>query len=101
MSPEDLKGFIADAVSKALGKTRVEKKEQIEWLSLDQLVKYDPCNRTKSCFYDYVQSNNIPYYKKGRALYFKKSEIDDWLNSGRVNTAEEARKQADNYLSKS
>ncbi len=34
--------------------------------------------------YSWVNDNTIPYYKQGKTLMFKKSEIDKWLLRTRV-----------------
>lgn len=33
-----------------------------------------------------VCKKDIPYYKKGKRVYFKKSELDEWMCSERVAT---------------
>ncbi|WP_422091081.1 helix-turn-helix domain-containing protein [Tenacibaculum ovolyticum] len=69
------------------------------WFDLNDLVKYDPEKRTKPTFYGYVHQGSIPYHKRGKKLIFLKSEIDEWLKSGRVKTNSEIKKMADNYIS--
>lgn len=44
-----------------------------------------------------VSERNIPHYKQGRLIYFKKSEIEDWQLQQRIPTNEEMRKKAVNY----
>lgn len=51
-------------------------------------VRHLVCNRT------------IPYYKQGRSVYFKKSEIEDWQLRDRIPTTDEIRKQAVTYVVK-
>ncbi|WP_191089047.1 helix-turn-helix domain-containing protein [Arenibacter lacus] len=54
---------------------------------------------TKPTLYGYVQRNEIPYHKKGNRLYFFKSEIIDWIKTGRQKTIKELQADADAYLS--
>ena len=49
--------------------------------------------------YSYVQRNEIPYYKKGNRLKFFKSEIIDWIRTGKQKTLKEMEAEADVYLS--
>ena len=49
--------------------------------------------------YGYVQRNEIPYHKKGNRLYFFKSEIIDWIKTGKQKTLKELEGDADNFLS--
>lgn len=44
-----------------------------------------------------VSERNIPHYKQGRLIYFKKSEIEEWQLQQRIPTNEEMRKKAVNY----
>jgi len=39
--------------------------------------------------YGYIQSRKIPYYKKTHKVYFKKEDIENWLESGRRMSASE------------
>lgn len=52
-----------------------------QWLTLDDLVAYDPAKRAKQTFYGLVSRGEIPVHKSGKKLTFLKSEIDAWLRS--------------------
>jgi len=54
---------------------------------------------TVPTLYGYCQRNEIPYQKKGNRLYFFKSEIIDWIKSGRQKTIKELQSDADTLLS--
>lgn len=41
--------------------------------------------------YSKVSRNEIPVNKVGKKLYFYRSELDDWIRSGRLRTAAEIR----------
>ncbi|MDO5341803.1 MAG: helix-turn-helix domain-containing protein [Bacteroidia bacterium] len=47
-----------------------------------------------------VASNAIPYYKStgGKFIYFKKSELENWMLAYRVNTSQEAEQAAAKIL---
>ena len=51
--------------------------------------------------YGYVQRNEIPYYKKGNRLKFFKSEIIDWIKTGKQKTLKELEAENDEFLSNS
>lgn len=55
---------------------------------------------TKPTVYGLVHQNKIPYHKKGKRLYFLKSEILAWLKSGKHQTKSEMEDRADAYLMK-
>jgi predicted DNA-binding transcriptional regulator AlpA len=50
--------------------------------------------------YGLVHQKKIPHYKKSGRLYFLKSEILDWIKSGKQETKSELENRADEYLSK-
>lgn len=53
-------------------------------LTIDQLRDYLPETPARQTIYGWVNLRLIPYEKfGGKRLYFKKSEIDRWLNNGR------------------
>lgn len=54
---------------------------------------------TVPTLYGYCQRNEIPYSKKGNRLYFFKSEILDWIRTGRQKTIKELQEDANLYLS--
>ena len=49
--------------------------------------------------YGYVQRNEIPFYKKGNRLKFFKSEIIDWIKTGKQKTIKEVEADTDQFLS--
>jgi len=55
--------------------------------------------KTVPTIYGYCQRNEIPYSKNGNRLIFWKSEIIQWLKSGKVKTLQELEADADAYLS--
>src|SRR5690606_25846053 len=56
---------------------------------------------SKPTLYGYVQRNEIPYHKKGNRLYFFKSEIVDWIKTGKQKTLKELEAENDEFLSNS
>jgi len=70
---------------------------QKEILNLDEVASYS--GLSKSYLYKLTHYNKIPFYKpNGKKIYFKRSEVDNWLLSNRVSTDEELAQSADNYL---
>lgn len=49
---------------------------------------------TKGLLYKLTSTHRIPYYKPcGKRIFFKASELDRWLNAGRVPTEKELREK--------
>ncbi len=77
------------------------KTEQTEvWFDLNELIEYDPEKRKKPTWYSKISRNEVPHYKRGKKVYFLKSEIDEWLKQGRKKTNSEIEAEAETYLSK-
>ena len=69
------------------------------WFDLNDLCRYHPDKPAKPTVYGYVQNRLIPFHKKGKKLFFLKSEIDAWLRLGRHRTATEIETEVDEYFS--
>ncbi len=54
---------------------------------------------TVAILYRYCQRNEIPFSKKGNRLYFFKTEIIDWIKTGKSKTLKELQLDAEVYLS--
>jgi len=74
--------------------------EEDEWFDLKGLIEYLPNKPRPQTVYDWVHKKIIPYHKseQTKALKFLKSEIDQWIKSGRRKTQSEKRILANNYL---
>lgn len=82
---------------KALLLQKAKPQQEIEApINLSEVTKIT--GLTKPTLYGYVQRNEIPYNKKGNRLYFFKSEIIDWIKTGRQKTLKELQGEANNYL---
>ena len=45
---------------------------------------------SKSRIYHLASSREIPHYKQGKSIYFKKSEIEEWMLQDRIPTREDS-----------
>ena len=69
-------------------------------MNLKELQAYLPDHPAAPTVYGWVRNNLIPFYKKGKKLSFKKSEIDAWLDAGRNKTDEEIAEEANEYINR-
>lgn len=53
----------------------------------------------KPTLYGKVQRNELPHHKKGNRLYFFKTEIIEWIKTGKQKTNKELEVETDEYLS--
>lgn len=54
---------------------------------------------SESHIYNLTSRKAIPHYKKNRKLFFKKSELEDWLLERQVKTDKEIESKAATYVS--
>lgn len=83
---------------KALADTIVDKLNlcQKEVMSIEDVALYT--GMKKSYIYKLTSGGHIPYYKPGgKYLFFKRTEIDQWLLSNRYGSADELNAEAKLY----
>ena len=87
----------AHLVAKMLFKYAREEEtlQKDQYLTIEELGKL--IGYQKTSIYGLVQKNKIPYHKKGK-LFFLKSEIMEWLKSGKKATSTDITKRANEYL---
>ena len=68
------------------------------FMNIDETAKL--IDLSKPTIYGLVHQIKIPFHKKGKRLYFLKSEILAWLKSGKHQTQSELEDKADAYLLK-
>ncbi|WP_299799202.1 helix-turn-helix domain-containing protein [uncultured Maribacter sp.] len=77
----------------------VEKQSEQEILiGIDEAAK--TVNKSKFTLYGLVSTNKIPFYKQGKHLYFLKSELIDWIKSGKQEDKTSIQNEVDEYLLK-
>lgn len=65
-------------------------------MNISQLAEYLKCS--KSSLYKDTATRKIPHFKRGKRVYFKKTEIDEWVTQLRIKTADEIDLEATNYI---
>jgi excisionase family DNA binding protein len=67
-------------------------------MNVKEVSKY--LNLSVSAIYKLTSTSEIPHYKSGKRLYFKKEDIDEWIFSNRIKTNADIEKEAMDYISK-
>jgi len=99
ITPSELEVLIEKAVSKTLAALDREPAPDPErWYDIKELSEYLPDKLSVPTIYGKVHRREIPYHKNSKKLYFLKSEIDDWLRSGRQLTNAETEAEAKKFL---
>ena len=92
LDSEQLSSLIQSAVYKAL-KEQSDKPEtsKTEFLNLIEAAKY--LNLANQTIYGLTSKNEIPFLKRGKKLYFKKFELENWINEGKRKSIAEIKKE--------
>ena len=70
-----------------------------EMMNVQQVAEY--LTLSVQTIYGLVHKMEIPNSKRGKRLYFKRSEIDEWIRQSRRKTRVEIEQEATNYLLRS
>lgn len=99
ISEDQIQDFANKSFEKAKAYFEAQKgSEQEIPISIDDAAQV--VNLTKPTIYGLVHKNKIPYRKKGKRLYFLKSELIDWINSGRKISKSSLNEKVDEFLLK-
>jgi hypothetical protein len=87
--------LVLDAISQANSKANSD-----EWFDLNGLIAYLPSHPKAQTIYDWVHKGVVPYHKSPdtKMLYFLKSEINDFIKTGRRKTQSEKDAAVSKYL---
>ena len=94
-TPAELESLINDSVKKAMSEQNgihLPKKETgVQLLNLDQACEF--LNLAKQTLYSFTSRRIIPFSKRGKKLYFKKSELEEWVSLGKHKSIDELQKE--------
>lgn len=74
--------------------------EPDQWFNLEQFCQYHPDKPSKPTVYGWVFASRVPVHKNGKRLRFLKSEIDEWLKSGRNKMNSEIEAEAKHFINR-
>jgi hypothetical protein len=96
--------FLTNEVSEIkrllLEKSNEQPTSNDSWFDLTELCNYLPDKPAKATAYGWVHAGAIPCHKGAKKLRFLKSEIDQWLKTGKRKTIDELATGAEAYLKK-
>jgi excisionase family DNA binding protein len=67
-----------------------------ELMNIQEVAEY--LSLSVPTLYGYTSHMEIPHMKRGKRLYFRKNEIDEWLLKSRVKTRSEIEEEAINKM---
>lgn len=86
------------AMNKYINSISLEPKDDSGVFDMNETAKY--LKISKQSLYGMTHKRTLPFYKHGHRIYFRKNEIDEWINKGRVKTHEEIVNEASDYISR-
>ena len=89
INKEELADLITEATCKSQQHGKADKKEN-SFLDVNQAASF--LNLAKQTMYGMTSRRSIPFFKKGKKLYFRQADLEHWLLSGRKMTLEEIKK---------
>ncbi|MBL1320241.1 MAG: helix-turn-helix domain-containing protein [Methylophaga sp.] len=81
---------LGSAITKALAFSK-------ETLDFNETAQYT--NQSRSYLYKLTSQGLIPHYKpNGKKIYFKRSELDEWMLRNKSYSSDEIAEQVDNHM---
>lgn len=85
-------------IEKAIEKLNKASNNDDDFMNIEQAASF--VGLSKATVYGLTHERKIPHFKVGKRLYFKKSDVVDWITSTKVKTKQEVNKLADEYIFK-
>lgn len=87
-TPSELEALIEKTVNRVISEQPEREQERgLQILSIHQAAEY--VNLSPQTLYGFTSKRKIPFIKKGKKLYFKKDDLDKWLERGRQKSKDE------------
>jgi len=95
MIKKELKAIILEALEEyfAAQSTPVTQNEFIDVVQAATLL-----NLAAATVYEKTSRKQLPHYKKGKKIMFKKSELVEWMESGKILSEDDERGSAVGYM---
>ena len=89
-----------DRIEKAISNLKTENiiVAESKPMNLKEVVAY--MGTSTSAIYKLTSTSEIPHYKLGKKLYFKKEEIDEWIYANKVKTRQDIENEANEYIAR-
>jgi len=81
LSSTDLKNIIRAAATEALQAMEIRQADRL--MNVKEAARF--LDLAPQTLYGFTSQRKIPFIKRGKKLYFKQTELEAWLNSGKVN----------------
>jgi excisionase family DNA binding protein len=96
LNEEEFKVFLKQALSEIIGNGLAQAKSNIPEI-MDVKQAADFLRLKITTLYEKTSLKIIPHFKKGNKLYFKRDELQSWVQDGKVKTTDELESEAVSY----
>jgi excisionase family DNA binding protein len=96
LNEEEFKVFLKTALTEIIGNGLSQAKSNIPEI-LDVKQAADFLRLKITTLYEKTSLKIIPHFKKGNKLYFKREELQSWVQDGKVKTTDEMESEAASY----
>ena len=97
-SRDEFKSLLKETLKEILAEDKVTTENQSTLINIQEAAAL--LNLAVNTIYEKTSEKIIPHYKHGKKIMFKKSELLAWVESRRVKTIHEIRKEAVNQTVK-
>jgi excisionase family DNA binding protein len=87
-----------NSIEKAIEKLNTKSNSDDDFMNTEQVASF--VGLSKATIYGLTHQHKIPFFKVGKRLYFKKSEVVNWITSTKVKTKQGVNQLADEYIFK-
>jgi excisionase family DNA binding protein len=95
LNTDEFKDLIKEVVREILKEEKLASDCNTTLLNIQEAAAL--LNLAVATIYEKTSERSIPYYKHGKKIMFKKSELLAWVESRRVKTIQEIRQEASAY----
>jgi len=89
-----------DRIEKAINSINIPTQIPVNKAPMDVKELSEYLKLSDSAIYKLTSTSQIPHYKSGKKLYFKKEDIDKWIFSNSIKTIDEVENETMEYIEK-
>lgn len=88
-SETEFRNLLKNCITESLQEKEADniKDDKCKIFTINEAAQY--LNLARQTLYGFTSNRTIPFIKKGKKLYFKKSDLEKWLSDGRKKTLDE------------
>jgi excisionase family DNA binding protein len=99
---EILEPIIDDCIERAMNKfintITLESPPPVPYMNIASAAEY--LGISKGSMYRLVYDREVPHYKIGKRISFRRDELDEWISKSRVKASSEIEDEASDYLTR-